>query len=84
MPPKPGEHYAFDYPTKKWVFDAEAAWAAVRADRDQRLAASDWVVLRAADQGQPVPPEWIAYRQALRDVTEQDDPLNITWPQAPG
>ena len=61
----------------------ERVWAEVRYQRDRRLAATDWVVLRAADTGQPVPSEWLAYRQALRDVTEQGDPLTITWPTPP-
>ena len=57
--------------------------AALRFQRNRRLADSDWVVLRAADRGEPVPPEWLAYRQALRDVTDQSDPLNIIWPTPP-
>jgi hypothetical protein len=28
-------------------------------------------------------PEWIAYRQALRDITDQQDPFNIIWPIKP-
>ena len=47
------------------------------------IKTTDWAVLRAADQGEPVSPEWLAYRQALRDVTAQADPLNIAWPVAP-
>jgi len=27
--------------------------------------------------------EWVAYRQALRDLTTQTDPFNITWPASP-
>lgn len=83
MPERPSEHHQFDYSTKQWALDTSAAWAAVRRQRDGRLARSDWVILRAADQGTTVPPEWLAYRQALRDVTEQDDPLTITWPTPP-
>ena len=47
-----------------------AAWAALRAERDRRLADSDWVVLRSLETSEPVPPEWRAYRQALRDLPE--------------
>ena len=83
-PPRPTPHHVFDYTTKQWVLDVEATWAAVRATRDERLAATDWVVLRAADQGTPVPPEWMAYRQALRDVTEQPGfPEGVVWPTPP-
>ncbi len=83
QPPSPSPHHTFDYAIKGWVFDPDKAWAWVRSRRDQMLAASDWVVLRASDRGEPVPPEWLAYRQALRDVTEQADPASIIWPEIP-
>lgn len=79
----PTEHHEFDYATKQWVFLSESAWGAVRWQRNRLLAGTDWVVLRAQDQGEPVPQEWLDYRQALRDVTEQADPLNIEWPTPP-
>ena len=75
-------HY-FDADCGGWRLDLTLVWDAVRATRNERLAATDWVILRAADQGTPVPSEWLAYRQALRDVTEQGDPLTIIWPTPP-
>ncbi len=55
-----------------------------RYKRDRLLNESDWVRLRAYDRGEPVPPEWLAYRQALRDITEQPGfPYEIEWPQRP-
>lgn len=63
--------------------EAELQWARVKIARSQRLDASDWVILRAQDRGEPVPPEWQAYRQALRDITQQADPFDIRWPSAP-
>lgn len=83
LPPAPGPHHRFDYDTGAWTLDAERAWAAVRTERDERLAATDWRVLRAQERGQALPPEWLAYRQALRDITEQPDPLHIVWPDMP-
>ena len=62
----------------------EKAWAAVRAERDRLLTATDWRLLRAAETGVPVEVEWLEYRQALRDITDQSDPFNIVWPVAPG
>lgn len=47
------------------------------------LSASDYVRLRAIDQGESIPNEWLVYRQALRDVTEQSDPFAIIWPTQP-
>ena len=83
VPPQPSPAHRFSYETLQWEPDLALAWANVRAERDSRLAASDWVRLRAADLGEPVPPAWIEYRQALRDVTGQPDPLNISWPAPP-
>ena len=83
VPPQPSPYHQFDYVVGQWELDIDLVWAAVRRERDDRLARTDWVVLRAADQGTPVPPEWLAYRQALRDVTDQSDPLNIIWPTPP-
>lgn len=56
-----------------------------RYTQAQLLSASDWVVLRAMERGEPVPPEWREYRQALRDVDKQDTfPADVAWPVAPG
>lgn len=82
-PPRPSMHHQFDYARRRWVLDELEAWTEVRAERDRRIAASDWVVLRANDQGAAVQPEWQAYRQALRDITDQPDPLSIVWPTPP-
>lgn len=58
----------------------------VRCERDLRLAATDWVVARAAERGEPVPEAWAAYRQALRDLPDaQPDatPETVIWPPSP-
>lgn len=53
----------------------------VRADRNIRLAASDWTQLPDAPVDATA---WAAYRQALRDVTAQDGfPWDVTWPAPP-
>ncbi len=55
-------------------------WSDVRAERNALLAACDWTQLPDA----PVDASaWAAYRQALRDITTQPDPFNITWPEEP-
>lgn len=69
-----------------WDFDAVAfmpldPWVAIRAERDARLAATDWCSIRAWDQGDALPPNVAEYRQALRDITLQEDPSNIEWPE---
>ena len=53
----------------------------VRRERDRDLQQCDWVVVKHSESGTPVPTEWINYRQALRDITNQEGfPYNVTWP----
>lgn len=55
-----------------------------RAKRDRLLAETDWIITRAIERGELVPGAWVAYRQALRDLPEQEGfPATITWPVAP-
>jgi hypothetical protein len=54
---------------------------AVRADRDRRLADSDWTQVADAPVNQAA---WATYRQGLRDVPAQAGfPHEITWPEKP-
>ncbi|MBB2918344.1 tail fiber assembly protein [Cupriavidus alkaliphilus] len=56
-----------------------------RAQRDTFLRESDWVMLRSIETGRPVPAEWLAYRQALRDAPTQPGwPMSVVWPVSPG
>jgi hypothetical protein len=56
----------------------------VRDERDGLLFMTDWVVSRAYEFGEAVPAVWVAYRQALRDVPEQEGfPENVVWPDKP-
>ena len=55
--------------------------AAVRADRNARLAATDWTQIADSTANKPA---WGAYRQALRDVPAQVGfPQSVTWPEQP-
>lgn len=58
-------------------------WATVRAERNRRLAASDWAVLPDVPMTVERRQQWEAYRQALRDITDQADPATIVWPVPP-
>lgn len=82
-PPQPSQHHIFDYTTKQWIDPRtpETEWPLVRAERDRRLAATDWTQL--PDVPLATKEMWANYRQALRDVTLQPDPFNIVWPTAP-
>lgn len=59
---------------------ADAQWAEVRIQRNKLLAACDWTQLSDAPVNAAA---WAVYRQELRDITQQSDPFNITWPQEP-
>jgi hypothetical protein len=55
--------------------------ASVRADRNARLAATDWRVIKALEEGNGLNFDVAAYRQALRDVPSQPGfPWNVVWP----
>lgn len=85
-----------ELPTRERVTEAELAaieqmvlhcvglpsWDEVRRKRAPLLAEADWRIQRAEDQGEDVAP-LRAYRQALRDMTTQPDPNDVTWPAAP-
>jgi hypothetical protein len=52
----------------------------VRADRDKRLAETDWRFRSDMNPSQ----EWVNYCQALRDVPAQEGfPWNVQWPTQP-
>ena len=64
----------------KAMKDAEQA-KAVRASRDAKLAATDWVVIKATETSTAIPADVAAERQALRDITTQAGfPWTIEWP----
>ena len=60
-------------------------WANIRSQRDRLLTESDWVVVKAKEEhaNASIDSNWIDYRTALRDITKQSDPDNITWPTKP-
>jgi len=56
----------------------------LRTERNKRLSQCDWVATRAFTTNTPVPDEWKAYMQALRDLpANTEDPSIPTWPQEP-
>ncbi|GEM_PF-1843706 len=83
IPPTPGDGWVFDYRAGAWEFSEEMAWQLVRSERDARLKACDWRVLPDSPTPADMRQAWLAYRQALRDVTDQDDPRAIAWPMSP-
>lgn len=67
----------------KVATDAQQA-DSVRADRNSRLADTDWRIIKSAEVGEMPDPDWIVYRQDLRDIPLQATfPWNIVWPTVP-
>ena len=65
------------------LIDAQP-WKELREERNKRLSQCDWVATRAFTTNTPVPDEWKAYMQALRDLpANTTDPENPVWPAAP-
>lgn len=65
--------------------EAAAQWKLVREKRNQLLQESDWTQMLdvVAYASFDFKDNWRNYRQALRDITTQPDPFNITWPIKP-
>ena len=59
-----------------WTFD-------LKEKRNQLLAECDWTQNRDVSLANDT--EWAAYRQALRDITDNYDPFieEIVWPEKP-
>ena len=63
---------------------AESAWEALRAKRDQLLAATDWEIVKHKELGTTIPAALKTYRQQLRDLpANTSDPANPSWPVKP-
>jgi len=58
-------------------------WQSVRNHRNDLLAESDVYVVKAKENNEPVDVGVIYYREILRNITEQDNPFNIDWPEQP-
>lgn len=57
---------------------------AVRNERDKRLAACDWRVIKSLEANSPQNFDWALYRQNLRDLPNQAGfPWNVIWPVEP-
>ena len=78
------EETALTAKKKEWTDGAAArAWEALRVERDNKIAKSDW----RANSDVTMSDAWKTYRQALRDLpsTLNDTTVQetITWPEEP-
>ena len=86
-------HLSWDGTTVSTDDTAKAAWELaeerklIRAERTRLLAQTDWVVIKARENGGQVPTAWKTYRVALRDLPAEQSAKTkyseITWPTQP-
>jgi len=75
-----------DFTPEELAARLELEWKSVRSIRNKLILDVEWKISRALSQqrmGLPVTDNIAnldTYIQALRDVTNQSDPYNITWP----
>lgn len=63
--------------------ESEAA-SNVRAQRNHLLSISDWVVISATENSEPIPQDWVLYRKALRDLPASTGfPYDVAFPLSP-
>ena len=58
-------------------------WEEIRDHRNTLLKECDWAVLVDSPLSGSTLEDWKTYRQELRDVTSQENPFNIVWPNQP-
>ena len=73
--------------TAKAAHDLAEEWKQIRRERNRLLAETDWVVIKARENGGQVAEKWKTYRVGLRNIpSEQSDATKyseITWPTRP-
>jgi len=64
-------------------FVLQVQWGEIRVKRDILLKETDWAILPDSPITPALKDSYIAYRQALRDIPSQANPLKVTWPVKP-
>ena len=72
-----------DEETAANTLHANIKWEVIRSERKHRLEMTDWEIIKHQELGTSIPESLKTYRQALRDITNQSDPFDITWPTKP-
>lgn len=81
-PLKPSEFHIFDYSSKEWVIDRIKQIENIKKKRNALLLESDWTQVLDSPLSAEKKAEWAVYRQALRDITNQDPNL-VVFPDKP-
>lgn len=64
------------------VSSCKPNWDFVRRQRQSMFSDVDWRIQRALDEGENTT-QLIEYRRALRDITKQESPSSVVWPDKP-
>lgn len=85
VPFTPEEEQEWDARELAWNAGSRDRLAAeIKTERNKKLYLSDWRVIKSLESNQLQDFAWVAYRQALRDMTEQAGfPENVVWPVEP-
>lgn len=82
---RPGEYYVWE--NMQWNFDSVRFMELLRAERDIRLAKSDWTQMPDSPLSPTAQGWWASYRQQLRDLPANVDGLThldqVEWPVEP-
>lgn len=78
-PAQPSQYHDWDNEAEAWIM-SERLMIELRTERNARLAASDWTQLPDSPLTDEQKQAWSEYRQALRDMMSQDEPV---FPEAP-
>lgn len=78
------QNFHYDLSTESWTNDEpyRTTWQEVRDTRMARMNDTDWVVVKYAELGQPLPVQWATWRQDLRDWPATQAAAGFTAEQA--
>lgn len=72
------------YKAKLWLEQPETLKSLLRPERDRLLNASDWTQLNDTSLPEETVSAWAAYRQDLRDLTDEiDENGEVDFPEKP-
>lgn len=83
----PSIFHVYNWATHEWDWNSADFWQKVRADRDLKLALSDWTQFSDSPLTSEKKAEWLTYRESLRDVPTNNSSVteldSIVWPNEP-
>ena len=83
-PVKPTDEQLNALETEATALDSEITLKELRAERNIKLAETDWEIVMHKEKGTNIPTALKTYRQALRDITDTYTSLDsVVWPEKP-